>query len=63
MENKISYRCPRCKNENIIDCETDIYCPSCKLDFPKASLDGFDEDEILAIQELDGFRGSINKDE
>lgn len=59
----MNYRCPRCKNENIIDFEELIHCPSCELDFYKKSLDVFGEEGILAIQELKAFHDVLNEDE
>lgn len=61
MENKISYRCPRCKNDSILDFAEIIYCPLCNLDFYKKYFGDLQEEDMLSLQELHDFRDSFKE--
>jgi len=54
-----NYQCPRCKNKNIINYESVIECPECRLEFDKEDLEILEGDQILSIQEKLSFIGSI----
>jgi hypothetical protein len=59
---KRSLYCPRCKNTEIIEYDETFDCPKCKLEFYKRSLSEFDDEDILSIEELSGFKDGIKKD-
>jgi hypothetical protein len=61
VENRISYRCPHCKNENILEFEEIIYCPLCKLDYYKKYFGELKEEDMLSLQELHEFRENIEE--
>jgi len=45
------YRCPRCKNEDIIEYIETFDCPICFLEFEKKDFELYDESDILSIKE------------
>jgi hypothetical protein len=50
------YRCPHCKNTEIIDYGDSFDCPSCNLKFEKRDINEIkDENSILAIEEKLGI--------
>ncbi len=60
----MTYRCPRCKNEKIIDYGTTFDCPNCKLEFEKKDFELYEEENILSINEksavIDTFKTNSN---
>jgi hypothetical protein len=52
---KEEYACPICNNKEIIEYEKIIECPRCELEFEKDDFKKYNKDQILAIQEKEGF--------
>jgi len=61
----MTYHCPRCKSEKIIDYGTTFDCPICNLEFEKEDFELYDEENILSINEklavIDSFKTNSNK--
>jgi len=57
------YYCPRCKSREIIEYETFIECPKCKLEFEKEFFGVVDDENMLARQEVRGFIDSFDENE
>jgi len=57
------YYCPRCKSLNIIEYETFIECPKCKLEFDKELFGVVDDENMLARQEVRGFIDSFDEND
>jgi len=61
----MTYHCPRCKNEKIIDYGDTFDCPICKLEFEKKDFELYEEENILSINEKSGiintFKTNSNK--
>ena len=47
--------CPRCGNCNVINYIDSFECPICNLEFLNDSLQNFEPDNILSIQEIMAF--------
>lgn len=47
--------CPRCGNCNVINYIDAFECPRCKLEFLNESLQNFEPENILSIQEIMAF--------
>jgi len=57
------YYCPRCKSRDIIEYETFIECPQCRLEFEKEFFGVVDDENILARQEIMGFMDSFDEND
>lgn len=57
------YYCPRCKSRDIIEYETFIECPQCRLEFEKEFFGVVDDENMLARQEVMGFIDSFDHEE
>lgn len=57
------YYCPRCKSRDIIEYETFIECPKCKLEFEKEFFGVVDDENMLARQEVRGFIDSFDEND
>ena len=52
---RITFICPGCKSEDILEFDDFISCNKCDLDFDKDFLGVIDNENILARQELKGI--------
>lgn len=59
----LKYYCPRCKSLDIIEYETFIECPKCKLEFDKDLFGVVDDENMLARQEVRGFIDSFGEND
>ncbi len=59
--NKIKYKCPRCKSEDILEFDNFISCNKCHLAFDKDFLGVINDENILAREELKVFFDAFSK--
>ncbi len=60
--NETNY-CPRCGNCNVINYVDTFECPRCNLEFLSSSLQNFEPENVLSIQEIMAFLKIIKNPE
>ena len=57
------YHCPRCHSPKVYKTISTIYCPKCKLTFDVRMLVLYDDENVLANEELEGITGVLEGDD
>jgi len=56
-----TFRCPRCKGKRLVIYDESFDCIDCNLEFEKADILRYDEEDILSVEEKSRLIDSFKK--